>query len=133
MKKFKGMLMGIMFLTIATPQMVYADVPAWQEVVAESRESTLLEKDEVTSKNILNDIENHRLILKENRHNEVDMWVSFFAFVFDLNFKSSYQFIKENDYIHRNMERLEIKEGLKEDMLFVEKTCQSIIEEKCCN
>ena len=55
MKKFKGMLMGIMFLTIATPQMVYADVPAWQEVVAESRESTLLEKDEVTSKNILND------------------------------------------------------------------------------
>ena len=85
------------------------------------------------SKNILNDIENHRLILKENRHNEVDMWVSYFAFVFDLNFKSSYQFIKENDYIHRNMERLEFKEGLKEDMLFVEKTCQSFIEEKCCN
>ena len=85
------------------------------------------------SKNILNDIENHRLILKENRHNEVDMWVSYFAFVFDLNFKSSYQFIKENDYIHRNMERLEFKEGLKEDMLFVEKTCQSFIEEKYCN
>ena len=61
------------------------------------------------------------------------MWVSYFAFVFDLNFKSSYQFIKENDYIHRNMERLEFKEGLKEDMLFVEKTCQSFIEEKCCN
>ena len=83
------------------------------------------------SKNILNDIENHRLILKENRHNEVDMWVSYFAFVFDLNFKSSYQFIKENDYIHRNMERLEFKKGLKEDMLFVEKACQSYIEEKC--
>ena len=31
------------------------------------------------------------------------------------------------------MERLEFKEGLKEDMLFVEKTCQSFIEEKCCN
>ena len=93
----------------------------------------------------MKDIENHTLILKENRHNEVDMWVSYMAFVFDLNFKSSYLFIRENDYIHRNMERLhftgDLKEGtisedtffnyLKEDMLFVEKTCQSYIEEKC--
>ena len=55
------------------------------------------------SQNILKDIENHTLILKENRHNEVDMWVSYMAFVFDLNFKSSYLFIRENDYIHRNM------------------------------
>ena len=30
---------------------------------------------------ILKDIENHTLILKENRHNEVDMWVSYMAFV----------------------------------------------------
>ena len=83
------------------------------------------------SKNILKDIENHTLILKENRHNEVDMWVSYMAFVFDLNFKSSYLFIRENDYIHRNMERLHFTGDLKEDMLFVEKICQSYIEEKC--
>ena len=83
------------------------------------------------SKNILKDIENHTLILKENRHNEVDMWVSYIAFVFDLNFKSSYLFIRENDYIHRNMERLHFTGDLKEDMLFVEKICQSYIEEKC--
>lgn len=79
----------------------------------------------------MKDIENHTLILKENRHNEVDMWVSYMAFVFDLNFKSSYLFIRENDYIHRNMERLHFTGDLKEDMLFVEKTCQSYIEEKC--
>ena len=83
------------------------------------------------SQNILKDIENHTLILKENRHNEVDMWVSYMAFVFDLNFTSSYLFIRENDYIHRNMERLHFTGDLKEDMLFVEKTCQSYIEEKC--
>ena len=83
------------------------------------------------SQNILKDIENHTLILKENRHNEVDMWVSYMAFVFDLNFKSSYLFIRENDYIHRNMERLQFIGDLKEDMLFVEKTCQSYVEEKC--
>lgn len=47
------------------------------------------------SQNILKDIENHSLILKENRHNEVDMWVSYMAFVFDLNFKSSYLFIEK--------------------------------------
>ena len=70
------------------------------------------------SQNILKDIENHTLILKENRHNEVDMWVSYMAFVFDLNFKSSYLFIRENDYIHRNMERLHFTGNLKEDMLY---------------
>ena len=59
------------------------------------------------------------------------MWVSYMAFVFDLNFKSSYLFIRENDYIHRNMERLHFIGDLKEDMLFVEKTCQSYVEEKC--
>ena len=83
------------------------------------------------SQNILKDIENHTLILKENRHNEVDMWVSYMAFIFDLNFKSSYQFIQDHDYIHRNMARLDFKDGLKEDMLFVEKICQDYIEEKC--
>lgn len=83
------------------------------------------------SQNILKDIENHTLILKENRHNEVDMWVSYMAFIFDLNFKSSYQFIKDHDYIHRNMARLDFKDGLKEDMLFVEKTCRDYIEDKC--
>ena len=71
------------------------------------------------SQNILKDID------------EVDMWVSYMAFVFDLNFKSSYLFIRENDYIHRNMERLHFTGDLKEDMLFVEKTCQSYVEEKC--
>lgn len=82
------------------------------------------------SHDILKDIENHSLILKENRKNEVDMWVSYFAFVFDLNFKSSYHFIIDHDYIHKNMERLHFTGGLKEDMLYVEKICQNYIEEQ---
>ena len=38
------------------------------------------------SQNILKDIENHTLIFIDNRHKEVDMWVSYMELVFDLNF-----------------------------------------------
>ena len=61
------------------------------------------------------------------------MWVSYMAFVFDLNFKSSYLFIRENDYIHRNMERLHFTGDLKEDMLFVEKHVKVILKKMYVN
>lgn len=80
--------------------------------------------------NIMEDIKAHRLILKENRHNEVDMWVSYFAFVFDLNFVSSYQYLKETDYIARNMSRFLFVGKLKEQMDFIRDECMKYIEEK---
>lgn len=82
------------------------------------------------SHNIIDDIRNHQLILKDDRHNEVDMWVSYFAFVFDLNFVSSYQYLKETNYIARNMERFPFEGQLKRQMDFVKNECIKYIEEK---
>lgn len=82
------------------------------------------------SSNIKEDIKNHHLILKDNRHNEVDMWVSYMAFIFDLNFEASYQYLKDTDYISRNMNRFNFSGKLKEDMKFVEDECNLYINNK---
>lgn len=82
------------------------------------------------SNNIIEDIKNHRLILKDNRHNEVDMWVSYMAFIFDLNYEASYRYLKETNYITRNMSRFNFTGKLKEDMKFVEDECNLYINNK---
>lgn len=82
------------------------------------------------SDNIIDNIKHHELILKENRHNEVDMWVSYFAFVFDLNFSSSYQYLIETDYINQNMARFSFAGKLKQQMDFVKDECIKYILEK---
>ena len=98
---------------------------------------TLFDIDENTfinqrvSKNILDDIINHRLILSSDRHNEVDMWVSYFAFIFDFNFKASFLCLKETDYLKRNILRFDYQGGLKEDMMLVLNYCQKYIENNC--
>ena len=64
-----------------------------------------LGKQEV-SENIINCIREHELIFHGDRKTCMDMWVSYLAFVFDLNFKSSYMFIKNNDYINSNIDKI---------------------------
>ena len=36
----------------------------------------------------------------------MDMWVSFLALLFDFNFPSSFQYILENDYINKIIDRI---------------------------
>ena len=62
--------------------------------------------EEEVSNNIMDNIRDHKLILHKDRNTFMDMWVSYLAFVFDLNFKSSYLFIKENNYINSNIDRI---------------------------
>lgn len=79
------------------------------------------------SDNIMDDIMNHRLILKENRKNEIDMWVSYFAFVFDLNFKGSYSWLIKNDYITSNIDRFNYNGLLKTQMNKIKIECNNYI------
>lgn len=72
---------------------------------------------------IMKNIKEHQLILKENRKNEVDMWVSYFAFVFDLNFDSSYHYLLQSHFIEKNMNRFPWQGRLKQQMKIVEKEC----------
>ncbi|MGL4108397.1 HD domain-containing protein [Clostridium sp. LP20] len=58
------------------------------------------------SENIIENVRKHEPILHINRKTFMDMWVSYLAFIFDLNFRASYLFLKENDYINSNINRI---------------------------
>lgn len=67
-----------------------------------------IENAEITEK-IFNDYLQSRLIINEDRVTPLDHWVSYFAFIFDFNFSSGLKFIREKDYINRNLDRIDYK------------------------
>ncbi|MDD8049593.1 MAG: HD domain-containing protein [Thomasclavelia sp.] len=86
---------------------------------------------QVVSKNIMDDFRNHQLILKANRHNEMDMWISYSAFIFDLNFKSSYLYLQETNYFSRNIKRFKYCKENAQNMLEIEKIGNDYINKRC--
>lgn len=84
--------------------------------------------DQKVTDKIMKNIMNHELILKADRKTEVDMWVSYFAFVFDLNFGASYHYLSSNQYIERNMQRFCWQGQLKQQMETVAKECINYIK-----
>lgn len=67
-----------------------------------------IENAEITEK-IFNDYLQSRLIINEDRVTPLDHWVSYVAFIFDFNFSSGLKFIREKDYINRNLDRIDYK------------------------
>lgn len=59
-----------------------------------------IEKSYISDK-VYNDFLNHKTILSSDRNNGLDMWISYIAFVFDLNFDCSLKIIYNNDYINK--------------------------------
>lgn len=82
---------------------------------------------QTVSQCIMDDIKNHQLILSSKRNNEVDMWVSYFAFIFDFNFKSSFQYLHQKQYITKNIERFHYYGLLQRQMDFVKDECNSYV------
>lgn len=64
-----------------------------------------LGRQEISNK-IYEDIKACKLICHSDRKTAMDMWVSYLAFIFDLNFEASYAYIEENNYINRNIDRI---------------------------
>ena len=58
------------------------------------------------SDHIFETFASHKTILKADRKTPMDMWVSFLALLFDLNFAPSFQYIMENDYIDALVNRI---------------------------
>ncbi|MFR7591962.1 MAG: HD domain-containing protein [Longibaculum sp.] len=46
------------------------------------------------------------LIYGPYRKTHIDMWLSYIAFIFDLHFEQSLQYIKDNNWVHRSFDRL---------------------------
>lgn len=86
---------------------------------------------EPISGNILQAVEAHRCIRRGERTTHMDMWISYLAFIFDLNFRSSFLYIKNQDYMNRNIDRIPYGNGkTKADMEKVRSICNFYIEEK---
>ena len=82
---------------------------------------------QMVSKNIINDIIEHRLIRKEDRNNELDMWVSYLAFVFDLYYNSSYTWLKDKNYVNLNIDRFDYKRS-KLEMKLIKETLNRFLD-----
>lgn len=50
----------------------------------------------------------HKLIYGPTRQTHLDQWISYIAFMYDLYFQVSKQYLKKHDYIHRSFDKIEI-------------------------
>ena len=67
----------------------------------------------------------------KDRITQIDIWISFLAFIFDLNFDISFKYIKENDYINKSIDRLEYKnEETKTKMEEIRRCANNYIDNK---
>lgn len=63
----------------------------------------------VISDKVYNDVLNGRVIDIHDRITPLDYWVCILAFIYDFNFKESYNIIKDNDYINVLIDRFDYK------------------------
>ena len=61
------------------------------------------------SDNVLNDFMNEKTILSKERKTPIDIWISYIAFVYGLYFKESLDYINENNYINKLIDRFDYK------------------------
>lgn len=52
---------------------------------------------------------NCKQINVKERKTQIDIWISYIAFIFDLNFDVSFQYILDNNYINKLIDRIEYK------------------------
>ena len=55
------------------------------------------------------DFMNHKVIKKADRVNAVDYWIYYIAYIFDFNYSSGLEYIKEKDYINILIDRFKYK------------------------
>ncbi len=86
---------------------------------------------EKVSENVLQAVRDYRCVRREERTTHLDMWVSYLAFIFDLNFPSSFRFIQEHDYINRCIDRMDYHgQSTREAMEEVRRICLDYVQEK---
>lgn len=85
---------------------------------------------ETVSENVLQAVRDHRCVFRDERRTHLDMWISYMAFIFDLNFSSSFRFIQEHDYINKCLGRMEYqREDTRKAMEEVRKICLEYVSE----
>ena len=67
-----------------------------------------IENSKVTEK-VYNAFMDHKTIFSKDRQTGLDIWVSYIAFIFGLEFKGSYEIVNQKDYLNKLFNRFEYK------------------------
>ncbi len=87
---------------------------------------------ETISEKVYEEFMQHKCIKLEDRKTIIDYWVCVIAFIFDLNFNISLQYVKENNYIDILVNRIEYKnDTTKQKMEDIRKCAKEYIEDRC--
>ena len=84
------------------------------------------------STNVYEDFMRHKCIKLDDRKTIVDYWVCVIAFIFDLNFDISLQYVKEKNYINTLIDRIQYKNSdTKQKMEDIRKCAKEYIDNRC--
>lgn len=87
--------------------------------------------DEEISPNVYKTFLDNKCILNNERKTNIDKIVSYIAFLFDINFKHSFEIIQENDYITKICARIKYKNmETKRKMELIERRAKEYVLEK---
>ena len=87
---------------------------------------------EKVSQKVYDDFMKHKLIKLEDRKTQIDYWVCILAFIYDLNFDISLNFIKEKNYIDILVDRIEYKnEETIKQMEDIRNCAKEYLDENC--
>lgn len=85
----------------------------------------------IISQDVVQPIKNFSQIKRKLEETAIDNVMSVIAFIFDLNFKSSFQILKEEDYINKILDRYNLKdEYTKSTVEEIRKTANEYINQK---
>lgn len=87
---------------------------------------------EIISDSILNKFKNYTLIKRTKEDDlKIDSLITILAFVFDINFKPSFEMLKKEDYINKIIDRFDFKnKETKDKMEEIRRIANEYIEEK---
>ena len=63
----------------------------------------------IVTEKVYNTFKEHKTILSRDRQTALDIWVSYIAFIYGLEFKGSYELIYKKDYLNKLFNRFEYK------------------------
>ncbi|MCR5467763.1 MAG: HD domain-containing protein [Lachnospiraceae bacterium] len=76
----------------------------------------------------------HEPLLNAKRETHLDMWISYIAYIYDLNFKESLEIVREHDYANRLFERVNCKnENTYRKMGELSEIMEKYLQEKSCD
>jgi len=82
----------------------------YQSVVRFWKGNEQMVENSVISEDVIKSVKNLSQVKRRKGQTAIDNVISVIAFIFDMNFKSSFQILKEEDYINKTLDRYQFKE-----------------------